>query len=356
MTARHGNDENPGIAGVFVLRAPADAGTMRRMLTIQPGQRWSSTAEPELGLGTILRADNRQADIVFTGCGELKRFTHAASPLVRVRFGAGDRVTVDGRDWDVEAVEETDGMLRYRCGGEWRLEGALDPEQGALPIDVRLPLNAGDASHLFDLRSDALRAGQMDQSAFEQLALDLLAHFGGRFAPSTPHRFVLDTRELAIPEFADALPDSLPCRFPSEQAAGEDDSALLDAAHPLYAAARRAFLASGAGGASFMIDDSLPARSAVLQAVFGGVDGAVSLAIDAKFNRLAAYQPNAQSLYRARHAVIDMKPYRRSLDAIYPSLLQAARTAAAEQSAERLLALRLVVGSEFALFGGKTGR
>ena len=85
-------------------------------------------------------------------------------------------------------------------------------------------------------------------------------------------------------------------------------------------------------------------------------DGALTaIAVDAKFNRLGAFQPNAQSLYRARHAVIDMKPYRRSLEAIYPDLLQASRDAAAELDMPRLLALRLVVGSEFALFG-KSGR
>lgn len=326
------------------------------MLMIRPGQRWSSTAEPELGLGTILRADHRQTDIVFTGCGELKRFTHAASPLIRVRFAAGDRVTVDGRMLEVEDVGEADGMLRYRCGGEWRLEGALDPEQAALPIDVRLPLNACDPSHLFDLRSAALAAAQLDQSGFEQLALDLLAHFGGRVAPLTPHRFLLDTRELSVPDFEHSLPASLPCRFPSEHAGDEDGSTLLDAVHPLYTAARQAFLASGTGGASFMIDDSLPPRSAVLQTVFGADDGALAaLAVDAKFNRLGAFQPNAQSLYRARHALIDMKPYRRSLEAIYPDLLQAAREEAGNQGVRRLLALRLVVGSEFALFG-KSGR
>lgn len=326
------------------------------MLTIHPGQRWSSTTEPELGLGTVLRTDNRQTDIVFTGCGELKRFIHADSPLIRVRYAAGDRVVVDGRMLEVDEVGEADGMLRYRCGGEWRLEGALDPDQTALPIDVRLRLNACDPSHLFDLRSAALAAAELDQSGFEQLTIDLLAYFGGRFAPLTPHRFLLDTRGLSVPDFRHTLPVSMSCRFPSEQADDHDGSALLDATHPLCISVRRAFLASGAGGASFMIDDSLPTRSAVLQTVFGADDGVPgAIAVDAKFNRLAAFQPNAQSLYRARHAVIDMKPYHRSLQAIYPSLLQAARDAAAELCMPHLLALRLVVGSEFALFG-KTGR
>ena len=60
------------------------------MPNIMPGQRWISSAEPELGLGTILRTDARQSDIIFTGCGELKHFTHASSPLLRVRFEPGD--------------------------------------------------------------------------------------------------------------------------------------------------------------------------------------------------------------------------------------------------------------------------
>jgi len=56
------------------------------MQLFKPGQRWYSSAEPELGLGTILRADSRQVDIVYTGCGELKHYTRPRAPPLRRQF------------------------------------------------------------------------------------------------------------------------------------------------------------------------------------------------------------------------------------------------------------------------------
>ena len=48
-----------------------------------------------------------------------------------------------------------------------------------------------------------------------------------------------------------------------------------------------------------------------------------------------------------------MKPYMRSLNQIYPSLLEASLAEALRTNAGKLEALRLVVGTEFALFGKK---
>ena len=81
------------------------------MQLFKPGQRWYSSAEPELGLGTILRADNRQVDIVFTGCAELKHFAASSAPLIRCQFSAQDRISVDGAFASIDAVSESDGLL-----------------------------------------------------------------------------------------------------------------------------------------------------------------------------------------------------------------------------------------------------
>ncbi|MBN8714469.1 MAG: hypothetical protein J0H50_10950, partial [Xanthomonadales bacterium] len=39
-----------------------------------PGQRWISSAEPELGLGTVLRVDGRTVQVLFAKSGVLRPY------------------------------------------------------------------------------------------------------------------------------------------------------------------------------------------------------------------------------------------------------------------------------------------
>ena len=48
-----------------------------------PGQRWFSTAEPELGLGTVMRLAGRSVQIVFTGTGVVRQYAVDSAPLAR---------------------------------------------------------------------------------------------------------------------------------------------------------------------------------------------------------------------------------------------------------------------------------
>ena len=93
---------------------------------IRPGQRWFSSAEPELGLGTVLRLAGRQVQLVFTGSGTLRNYAIAAGPLLRAAFRPGDRVRVDGIGRVVERLEERDGLIHYWCGADCIAEGQLD--------------------------------------------------------------------------------------------------------------------------------------------------------------------------------------------------------------------------------------
>jgi hypothetical protein len=340
---------NPAPAGFFfALRKRSQYNAP--MLIIKPGQRWISAAEPELGLGTILRSDNRQIDIIFTGCGELKHFTQSASPLLRVRFEVADAILHDGLAHRVDAViENPDGTLSYQLGEQTVHEGALDPEQAFLPTALRLLVDQYDAAHLFDLRQRALRAGTLAQEDFELFAMALLGHFGCQFTPLAEHRFALDTsRAESLPEFDKRLS----CHFSVEPI--EHDAQAIHLKHPLLQAGLQQFLDSHIGNASFLIDDTLPARSAVLETVFCNPQGEVCrLALDALGNRLEQYQASEQALFRSRDSQIDMKPYRRSLAQIYPVLLQASMAEYAVSGAGKLEAVRLIVGTEFALFGKK---
>jgi hypothetical protein len=320
------------------------------MPNIMPGQRWISSAEPELGLGTILRTDARQSDIIFTGCGELKHFTHASSSLLRVRFEPGDCLFMNGSVCAVDAVtEDAGGTLNYRCGTEILHEGSIDPEQQHLPATLRLLVGQYDAAYLFELRRRTLQAGLLDQEEFELLAMALLGHYGCRFTPVSEHVFLLDAEAS---ELEPGFDKSTPCRFSNDENIGEGHS--IHGGHPLMQIALERFLQSRAGSAGFLIDDTLPARSAVLETVFRSADGVVSvMALDARGNHLPAFTPSEQAVFRSRDSIIDLNPFMRSMNQIYPMLLESSLQRAAETDAGKLEALRLVVGAEFALFGKK---
>jgi len=122
-----------------------------------PGQRWISSAEPELGLGTVLRLNGRSVQIVFTATGVVRHYATAAAPLVRAAFRAGDRIRVDGRDLCVDAVEDGAGLLTYRCGDQCVAEGQLDPEQPVSKADTRLINGRIDPNQAFELRLSTLQ-------------------------------------------------------------------------------------------------------------------------------------------------------------------------------------------------------
>ena len=128
------------------------------MASFVPGQRWISEAEPELGLGTVVRVDGRRVEVAFPGAGERRIYAIAAAPLRRVRFSPGEIVAdrAEGR-LRVEEVGERDGILVYRGGGRELVESEL--AEGLSPSLPEQRLRAGrvDPPTAFDLRIEALR-------------------------------------------------------------------------------------------------------------------------------------------------------------------------------------------------------
>ena len=88
-----------------------------------PGQRWISTAEPELGLGTVLRVEGRSVQVLFAKSGVLRPYAQETAPLTRAEFRAGQRVAGKGVAFLVERVEIRDGLLIYRGEGRELQEG-----------------------------------------------------------------------------------------------------------------------------------------------------------------------------------------------------------------------------------------
>ncbi len=125
-------------------------------MALVPGQRWFSSAEPELGLGTVLRIAGRSVQLVFTASGTVRQYALEGAPLVRAVFRAGDRVRMDGREIAIEAVEDRAGLFWYRAGNDAFMEGQLDAEQPVSQADRRLIGGRVDRNHEFERRIRAL--------------------------------------------------------------------------------------------------------------------------------------------------------------------------------------------------------
>ncbi len=116
-----------------------------------PGQRWISNAEPELGLGTVVRLEGRTVQVLFATAGVLRQYAMHAAPLTRAEFRVGQKVSGQKRSFVIERVSTQDGMLAYHGGGITLPEAELAPLLAAgWPINVVGHAGAGVGVTLVD--------------------------------------------------------------------------------------------------------------------------------------------------------------------------------------------------------------
>ncbi|MDP3978981.1 MAG: RNA polymerase-associated protein RapA [Pseudomonas sp.] len=120
------------------------------MAQYEPGQRWISDSEAELGLGTVLMQDGRMLTVLYPATGETRQYAANNAPLTRVRFSPGDEIThFEGWKLTVQEVDDVDGLLVYH---------GLDGQSQS----VTLPETQLSNFIQFRLASDRLFAGQID--------------------------------------------------------------------------------------------------------------------------------------------------------------------------------------------------
>ncbi len=163
-----------------------------------PGQRWISNAEPELGLGTVVRLDGRTVQVLFATAGVLRHYAKHAAPLTRAEFRVGQKVAGQKHSFVVEQVSTVDGLFVYHNGGRALPEAELDDAQPMSRADERLLSARVDAPHTFDFRVQALtrRAEAMRSPAWglASARVDLIAHqlrVAGIVAQRRPPRALL---------------------------------------------------------------------------------------------------------------------------------------------------------------------
>ena len=144
------------------------------------GQRWISEPEPELGLGVVQGLAKAKVKVRFPAAGETRIYAWPGAPLVRVKFGSGERVSWEAGSGIVEAVTAHAGVLTYHTGG---LEIGEDQLSGTLsrrgPLD-RLAAGKLDANADFELRREALfRRARLQRSpvrGFAGARMELIPH------------------------------------------------------------------------------------------------------------------------------------------------------------------------------------
>ena len=163
-----------------------------------PGQRWISNAEPELGLGTVVRLEGRNVQVLFATAGVLRHYAMHAAPLARADFRVGQKVAGQKQSFVVERISESQGLLIYHAGDRTLPEAELDDAQPISRADERLLSARVDPPDRFDFRLNALaRRAQAMRSPAWGLAsarIDLIPHqlrVAGIVAQRRPPRALL---------------------------------------------------------------------------------------------------------------------------------------------------------------------
>ncbi len=153
--------------------------------TFQPGQRWVSNTESELGLGIVLELANRRVTISFPAAGEKRTYAVDIAPLSRVHYEVEQRVSnVEGRAMVITKVEEHNGCLIYL--------GIDDDEQIMVLPELEL-----DSFVQFSKPQERLFAGQIDKNRAFELRLDTLRYY--RQLQKSPVAGLLGARIQLLP-------------------------------------------------------------------------------------------------------------------------------------------------------------
>ncbi|MEO7252512.1 MAG: helicase-related protein, partial [Arenimonas sp.] len=199
---------------------------------------------------------------------------------------------------------------------------------------------------------NALRAALREDDA-EQVQDDyplrLLEAFGIHGEALGPQTWLLDPEYLTVEGFEELKGGARSATFDRATALARDDLLYLRADHPLLLSAQEMLLSGETGNAAFLIDDSLPPRSAILEAVFvleciapAHLNAErflpplpITVAIDSKLQLRPGFAPNERASVRAGDRQYDISPMRKVLAALIPPMLERAHVEGVAQCAQR---------------------
>ncbi|MGC1547579.1 MAG: RNA polymerase-associated protein RapA, partial [Rhodanobacter sp.] len=255
----------------------------------------------------------------------LRRF---GEPLARLadEHARGD----DNRDQELEAL-----LAETLASHEQMAELIRGGRDHLLELAASRDLHAEELSQAFR-RED-------DDPARDAFVQRLLEAFGIHAEELGGNVLLLDPQYLstdALPGFAEG-PQSV--TFARDVALSREELPLLRLDHPMIAGALDLALSGEQGNAAFMVDDALPPRSALLQAVYllecvahRSLDAErflptqpILVTIDTKLTERADFLPSDIALRKAADRNIEVMRYRKFLGKLVPPMLEKAEAAAA---------------------------
>jgi len=153
--------------------------------SFQPGQRWVSNTESELGLGIVVNVANRRVKIAFPAAGEKRTYAVDIAPLSRVHYEIGQQVkNLEGQAMTITEIEEHNGCLIYLG----------DDENNQIMVLPELEL---DSFVQFSNPQERLFAGQIDKISAYQMRMETLQHY--RNQQKSPVTGLLGARIQLLP-------------------------------------------------------------------------------------------------------------------------------------------------------------
>lgn len=290
----------------------------------------------------------------------LDAFTHVVADgreLLR-RFGE-ELLQLVGQDVDARDAALADMIERTRNTHAELAQVVAQGRDHLLELGSRR--GTADNALLASLREDDAEQAQDDYP------LRLLEAFGVHGEPLGVHTWLLDPEYLTVEGFEELKSGPRSATFDRATALTRDDLLYLRADHPLLLSAQEMLASGETGNAAFLIDDSLPPRSAILEAVFVLECIAplrlnaerflppepITVAIDSRLQLRPDFAPNERASVRAGDRQYDISPMRKVLAALIPPMLESARAESATLCAQRAEA---AVAAVDALLGAEIQR
>jgi len=320
---------------------------------------WDLPLDPDLLEQRIGRLDRigQKHDIVLHACAHSGTAQHALLRWFDLGLDAFRGSPSDGREllkrYGARIVELAE---QHAHGGE-DADSELDAligETRATHEELSALVNAGRDRLLELASSRQADAGRLRRAllaadavvANDDFILRLFEQFGIESDEMGPRTVVLDPEYLSTDGFPGLKDGPQQVTFDRAVALAREDLPLLRLDHPMVSGAIDLLLEGEHGNASFLVDDTLPPRSALLECVF--VLSCVAdrtlaverwlpplplrLVVDSRLLPRHDFRPAADSIQRAADRAIDYAKYRPLLTKLVKPMLAHAETLARERT------------------------
>jgi len=310
---------------------------------------WDLPLDPDLleqRIGRLDRIGQRHAIhvhlAVFTGTAQ-----HVLARWYRDGLDAFRSSPADGRElykrFAVRLVELAVEHAQAGEGPDVEIDAMIAETRGAHAELSALIQHGRDRllelANLREAGKEALRHALVesdDDAGVEAFILQLFEQFGVHHDELAPGSYLLDPEYLSTEAFPGLKDGPQKVTFARAQALAREELPLLRLDHPLVAGALDLLLGSELGNAAFLIDDALPLKTVLLEAVFLLETVAaptlhadrflppspLRVVVDTKLAARDDWQASPGALARAGERMFDPTRYRKYLSALVPPMLK----------------------------------